>query len=128
MSVVDATGGERAAGEPLAAVLAAAWVAHVAGSYALTGLHCHRHFLEGEFLGVAAIRLTLLLVTALAGAVVVAVGVRAVTGWRRLDANGRRDPNGRQAFSYALAAALSALVLVYLLWSLVPTIFGDTCA
>jgi hypothetical protein len=116
------------AGERLLLLPASAWVGHVAGSYALAGLHCHRHFLEGEVASIDSIRFALLALTVLAGTIVVFAGLRAAVSWRLLRNDERGDPNGRQAFSYALAAALSALALLYLLWSLAPTLFGDTCA
>jgi amino acid transporter len=128
MSAVPETRAEATRGEPLVLVPAAVWIAHVASGYAIVALHCHRHFLESSVAGVESVRLVVLALTVVAAAIVVAIGLYSLGTWRRLRDDERLDPNGRQAFSHALTAAVSALALVYLLWTLAPTLFGDPCA
>jgi uncharacterized membrane protein YjgN (DUF898 family) len=117
----------RPSGEHLLVIPAGAWLAHVSSGYALGGLHCHRHFLEGEVLGVASIRVALVVLTVFAAALVAATAVVAVTAALGLRGDETEDPNGRRAFTSALAAALSALTLLYMLWALVPALAGDVC-
>jgi hypothetical protein len=116
-----------AAAERLILVSAVAWIAHVAVSYTLAALHCDRHFLEGDVLGIGSLRAVLLSLTALAATVVMLVGMRSLRAWRLL-ADDDTGPNGRKALSYVLAASVSALALLYLLWSLAPTVAGNICA
>ena len=127
MSALPESRAGSSGGERLVFVPAAVWIAHVSSGYAIDAVHCHRHFLEGSVLGAESVRLVLVAVTILAAAIVVPVALYSLGVWRRLRDDERLDPNGRQAFSHGLAASVSALFLVYLLWTLVPTLLGEPC-
>lgn len=105
---------------PWAAVMPLVWFAHIGLSYLVVGLHCHQELLEGDLLGMAGVRLVQLLITLGAGGALVVCGLRV---WRPLHASG--DEAER---NLALAAGLLACVfLVYLVWSLGPTLTVQPC-
>ena len=128
MSAVPETRAEARGAERLVLVPAAVWIAHVASGYAVVALHCHRHFLESSIAGVESVRLVVLALTIVAAAIVAPVGLYSLGAWRGLRGDEGLDPNGRRSFSHALTASVAALALVYLLWTLGPTLFGDPCA
>ena len=110
---------------------AIAWALHLVIVYAFQSTACHWGFLQFDIMGINALRLLLLALTILAGAVVVTSGLTSYRNHQRLRESGAREagePEGRFLFMTQVGILLSALFLLSIVFSLFPILLLDQCA
>lgn len=110
---------------------AVAWALHLVIVYGFQSTACHWGFLQFDILGINALRLALLALTILAGAIVVSGGLTSFRNNRRLEEGGAREagePEGRYLFMTQVGILLSALFLLSIVFSLFPILLLDQCA
>ena len=110
---------------------AVAWALHLVIVYGFQSTACHWGFLQFDILGINALRLALLVLTVLAGAIVALAGWTSYTNNRRLREGGAGEagePEGRFLFMTQVGILLSGLFMLSIVFSIFPILLLDQCS
>jgi hypothetical protein len=108
-----------------------AWASHLVIAYGFQSVACQWGFLQFNLLGIPAITMVLLVLTLLAGVVVVSGGLILYRIHRDLSSREtapQEDPSGRVRFMARAGSWLSGLYLFALVMIIFPILFLEQCS